>query len=167
MRFTLCLAALLLAALAAGAAADDTAPAAPDQEEAMLEMLLDDAPEGSEVVTTTSGLHYLDLKVGDGPQPEEGQLCTTHATLWLADGKKKIWSSRDPGPGGQVSTFEFALGRGGVIVGWDEGVSTMKVGGLRRLGVPSALGYGERGRPPLVPGGADLVFEIELIGVRE
>jgi peptidylprolyl isomerase len=111
-------------------------------------------------VTTASGLRYVDLVEGTGPSPRPGQSTTVHYTGTLEDGTK-FESSRDKG-----RPYEFIIGRGNVIKGWDEGVMTMKVGGRRRLVVPAALGYGERGSPPAIPGGATLVFDVELLGVR-
>jgi hypothetical protein len=111
-------------------------------------------------VTTASGLRYVDLVEGTGPSPRVGQTAVVHYTGTLEDGSK-FDSSRDRG-----QPYEFAVGRGSVIKGWDEGVLTMKVGGRRQLIVPAALGYGQSGRPPKIPGGATLVFDIELLGVR-
>ena len=111
-------------------------------------------------VTTASGLKYTDISAGTGPSPQPGQTAVVHYTGTLTDGTK-FDSSRDRG-----QPFEFPLGRGRVIKGWDEGVATMKVGGRRRLVVPPALGYGDRGSPPKIPGGATLVFDVELLGVR-
>lgn len=111
-------------------------------------------------VTTPSGLRYTDIVVGTGPSPKPGQTAVVHYTGTLTDGTK-FDSSRDTG-----QPLEFPVGRGMVIKGWDEGVATMKVGGRRRLVVPPALGYGERGRPPKIPGGATLVFDVELLGVK-
>ncbi len=111
-------------------------------------------------VTTPSGLKYTDLVVGTGPSPRAGQTAVVHYTGTLTDGTK-FDSSRDTG-----RPFPFVLGRGQVIKGWDEGVATMKVGGKRRLVIPPALGYGAMGSPPKIPGGATLVFEVELLEVR-
>jgi peptidylprolyl isomerase len=111
-------------------------------------------------VTTPSGLKYTDLVVGNGPSPRQGQTAVVHYTGTLTDGTK-FDSSVDRG-----QPYEFPLGRGRVIRGWDEGVATMKVGGKRRLVVPPALGYGERGQPPKIPANATLVFDIELLGVK-
>ena len=116
---------------------------------------------GSEkVVTTSSGLKYVDLVEGTGPSPQTGQVAVVHYTGWLKDGTK-FDSSRDRG-----QPFEFAIGRGMVIKGWDEGVSTMKVGGKRRLIVPPGLGYGAQGAGGVIPPNAELTFEVELLGVR-
>jgi peptidylprolyl isomerase len=113
---------------------------------------------------TRSGLQYRDDVVGTGVQPVRGQDCVVSYTGWLyQNGKKgeKFDSSADHG-----GTFKFAIGRGGVIKGWDEGVATMKAGGKRTLIVPPDLGYGRRGFPPKIPANATLVFEIELKEVR-
>ena len=113
--------------------------------------------------TTASGLQYEDTVVGSGPQPKAGQTCVMHYTGWLwvngAKGKK-FDSSVDRG-----SPFEFPLGKGRVIKGWDEGVASMKVGGKRTLLIPPALGYGDRGAGGVIPGGATLLFEVELLRV--
>lgn len=109
--------------------------------------------------TTSSGLQYEEQKVGDGPSPTKGKKVTVHYTGWLTDGTK-FDSSVDRG-----SPFDFTLGVGQVIKGWDEGVATMKVGGKRRLVIPSDLAYGPKGYPGVIPGGATLVFDVELLGV--
>jgi FKBP-type peptidyl-prolyl cis-trans isomerase len=161
------LALLLLSAglVSATGAASEAAEAASDSA-VTIERLLEGVGEDAEVVTTTSGLSYVDIEIGVGDPPERGQVCSTHATLWLMDGTK-VWSSRDPGPTGDISPFAFPLGRGRVIKGWDEGVASMSVGGIRRLAVPAELGYGEEGRPPAIPGGATLIFEVELLEIRK
>ena len=115
--------------------------------------------QGAEVITP-SGLKYTDLVVGTGPGPQTGQTAVVHYTGTLTNGTEFDSSRRRGRP------FEFPLGRGAVIRGWDEGVATMKVGGRRRLTVPPALGYGERGSPPAIPPNATLVFDVELVGVR-
>jgi FKBP-type peptidyl-prolyl cis-trans isomerase len=115
-------------------------------------------PEGKEV-TTSSGLKYIDLKVGLGPTAQAGQTVSVHYTGWLENGKK-FDSSVDRG-----QPFSFPLGAGRVIKGWDEGVQGMKVGGKRKLIIPSQLGYGARGAGAAIPPNAKLIFEVELLGV--
>jgi len=111
------------------------------------------------VVETASGLGYVDLVEGQGAKPAAGDAVTVHYTGWLKDGTK-FDSSHDRG-----KPFEFAIGRGRVIRGWDEGVASMRVGGTRKLIIPAHLGYGERGAGGVIPPGATLIFEVELLGV--
>ena len=115
-------------------------------------------PEGKEV-TTSSGLQYIDLKVGTGATAQAGQTVSVHYTGWLENGKK-FDSSVDRG-----QPFSFPLGAGRVIKGWDEGVKGMKVGGKRKLIIPSNLGYGARGAGGVILPNASLIFEVELHGV--
>lgn len=110
--------------------------------------------------TTASGLQYEDMQVGTGPSPQPGQTVTVHYTGWLKDGNK-FDSSVDRG-----RPFEFTIGQGQVIKGWDEGVMSMKTGGKRRLVIPPELGYGQRGAPGAIPPNATLVFEVELLGTK-
>ncbi len=112
---------------------------------------------------TASGLGYEDTVVGTGESPKQGQTCVMHYTGWLwVNGAKgsKFDSSHDRG-----KPFEFPLGKGRVIRGWDEGVATMKVGGKRTLLIPPSLGYGDRGAGGVIPPGATLLFEVELLRV--
>ncbi|MEA3309060.1 MAG: FKBP-type peptidyl-prolyl cis-trans isomerase [Chloroflexota bacterium] len=117
---------------------------------------------GSEgkVITTDSGLQYVDLVVGDGAAPVMGDTVVVHYTGWLADGTK-FDSSVDRG-----EPFEFEIGMGRVIFGWDEGVATMKVGGKRRLIIPSELAYGVDGFGEVIPPNATLTFEVELLDIK-
>jgi len=112
---------------------------------------------------TASGLQYEDTQVGTGASPQRGQTCQMHYTGWLWENGakgKKFDSSLDRG-----QPFAFPLGMGRVIKGWDEGVASMKVGGKRTLLIPPGLGYGDRGAGGVIPGGATLLFEVELLGV--
>jgi FKBP-type peptidyl-prolyl cis-trans isomerase FkpA len=109
--------------------------------------------------TTPSGLQYIDTVAGDGAEAKAGQNVRVHYTGWLYnDGVKgaKFDSSKDRG-----DPFEFGLGAGQVIRGWDEGVQGMKVGGTRVLVIPAALGYGARGAGGVIPPNATLMFEVE------
>jgi peptidylprolyl isomerase len=115
-------------------------------------------------MTTASGLKITDTKVGTGAAPKTGQTCVMHYTGWLyQNGQKgaKFDSSVDRG-----QPFEFAIGTGRVIRGWDEGVATMKVGGKRTLIIPPDLGYAARGAGGVIPPNATLLFEVELLGVK-
>jgi len=118
------------------------------------------AKSESEKVKTGSGLEYEIISKGDGAAPEAGQTVKVHYTGWLTDGKK-FDSSVDRG-----QPFKFVLGQGRVIKGWDEGVALMKVGGKRKLIIPPELGYGSRGAGRVIPPGATLVFEVELLGIE-
>ena len=105
-------------------------------------------------------LQLEDMVVGTGAVAIKGKLVSVHYTGWLTDGKK-FDSSKDRG-----QPFQFPLGRGHVIQGWDQGVEGMKVGGRRKLTIPPELGYGAQGAGGVIPGNATLVFEVELLGVR-
>ena len=109
---------------------------------------------------TASGLQYEDLTVGDGATAQSGDSVSVHYTGWLTDGTK-FDSSVDRG-----TPFDFHLGQGQVIAGWDEGVAGMRVGGKRKLVIPPELGYGDRGAGGVIPGGATLVFDVELLEVK-
>ncbi|HTL51323.1 MAG TPA: FKBP-type peptidyl-prolyl cis-trans isomerase [Planctomycetota bacterium] len=115
-------------------------------------------------MTTSSGLQIIDTKVGTGATPRAGQTAVVHYTGWLShNGAKgaKFDSSVD-----RNEPFEFPLGQGRVIKGWDEGVATMKIGGKRTLIVPPQLGYGARGAGGVIPPNATLIFDVELLGVK-
>lgn len=119
-----------------------------------------DTPGAPQTVTTPSGLQYIDHVVGSGAQPSPGQRVTVHYTGTLDDGRT-FDSSRT-----RNQPFEFVIGVGQVIRGWDEGVATMRVGGRRTLIIPAELGYGARGAGGVIPPHARLTFEVELLGVR-
>jgi FKBP-type peptidyl-prolyl cis-trans isomerase FkpA len=114
----------------------------------------------AEPITTATGLTYEDIATGAGAEAQSGQKAKVHYTGWLTNGQK-FDSSKD-----RNDPFEFTLGAGQVIKGWDEGVVGMKVGGKRRLTIPPGLGYGARGAGGVIPPNADLIFEVELLGVR-
>jgi FKBP-type peptidyl-prolyl cis-trans isomerase FkpA len=118
------------------------------------------------MTTTTTGLQYEDTVPGNGATASPGNNVTVHYTGWLFDAAapqgrgRKFDSSKD-----RNDPFEFSLGAGQVIRGWDEGVQGMQVGGTRVLTIPAALGYGARGAGGVIPPNATLVFEVELLGV--
>jgi len=155
-RFALLSAAAFAVALAtAPAVADDVKPTpAPEA-----------AQKGeSKMQKTPSGLQYEDIKEGTGASPKPGQICVMNYTGWLWENGakgKKFDSSLDRG-----TPFEFPIGQGRVIKGWDEGVATMKVGGKRTLLIPPQLAYGARGAGGVIPPNATLIFEVELLGVK-
>lgn len=139
----------VVAAFAAAACAAAIAPAAVCAQETTL---------------TASGLKYTDVEVGAGAEAKPGKTVSVHYTGWLYNNGqkgKKFDSSRDRG-----EPFDFPLGGGQVIPGWDEGVAGMKVGGKRTLIIPPALGYGAAGAGGVIPPGATLLFDVELLGVK-
>src|SRR4051794_4982245 len=122
------------------------------------------AQSAGKPMTTASGLQITDSKVGTGATPKPGQTCVMHYTGWLYENGvkgKKFDSSLD-----RNQPFEFPIGQRKVIAGWDEGVSTMKVGGKRTLIIPPQLGYGARGAGGVIPPNATLMFEVELLDVK-
>jgi peptidylprolyl isomerase len=119
--------------------------------------------DAQQPVKTASGLSYTDTVIGTGASPA-GKTAVVHYTGWLYESGakgKKFDSSVDRG-----QPFEFPVGAGRVIKGWDEGVATMKVGGKRTLIIPPAMGYGERGAGGVIPPNATLMFDVELLGVK-
>ena len=154
--FVLTMALGLAAVLAAPLTAQDTKPTnAPETEK----------KDESKMHRTPSGLQYEDTKVGTGATPQKGQTCVMHYTGWLWENNakgKKFDSSVDRG-----TPFQFKLGQGQVIRGWDEGIATMKVGGKRTLIIPPDLAYGSRGvGNGLIPPNSTLTFEVELLDVK-
>jgi peptidylprolyl isomerase len=131
---------------------------------ALIWMTIDNTEGGDKkdekVITTKSGLKYIDRKEGAGKEAKAGDTVVVHYTGTLKDGKK-FDSSVD-----RNEPFEFPLGQGKVIKGWDEGVAGMKEGGKRKLIIPPDLGYGARGAGNVIPGNAELHFEVELLKVK-
>src|SRR5687768_153384 len=118
-----------------------------------------------QVITTKSGLKYIDHKVGTGDEAKAGMMVQVHYTGWLyVDGKRttKFDSSVD-----RNEPFSFPLGAGRVIKGWDEGVQGMKIGGKRELIIPPSLGYGSNGAGGVIPPNATLNFDVELLKVSK
>ena len=111
-------------------------------------------------VKTDSGLIYWDIRVGNGAEAKEGSHVRVHYTGWLTSGKK-FDSSVDAG-----KPFDFTIGNGEVIKGWEIGVAGMKVGGKRQLRIPPALGYGAEGYPGAIPANATLIFDVQLLNVQ-
>jgi FKBP-type peptidyl-prolyl cis-trans isomerase FkpA len=124
------------------------------------ERLAMDKPEGKEVVTS-SGLKYVDHKIGEGDEAKSGDVVTVHYTGWLTDGKK-FDSSLD-----RNQPFTFKLGAGQVIEGWDKGVAGMKMGGKRKLTIPPGLAYGTQAVGGVIPPNSTLVFEVELLNIKK
>lgn len=116
--------------------------------------------ESPNLVTTASGLKYIDRVEGTGATPQTGQTVVVHYTGTLENGRK-FDSSRD-----RNQPFSFPIGRGRVIKGWDEGLSTMKIGGQRQLIIPPDLGYGARGAGGVIPPNATLIFDVELLDIQ-
>jgi FKBP-type peptidyl-prolyl cis-trans isomerase len=145
---------LLLLALLAGCLGQAGAPASQADDKKK-----DKAEE--KVITTKSGLKYVDQKEGTGEEAKAGNTVSVHYTGWLKDGKK-FDSSLDRG-----QPFSFRLGAGQVIKGWDEGVAGMKMGGKRKLIIPPDLGYGKRGAGNVIPPDAELTFEVELLQIKK
>ncbi|MBK7355451.1 FKBP-type peptidyl-prolyl cis-trans isomerase [Propionivibrio sp.] len=111
------------------------------------------------ITTTESGLQIEEIRVGDGESATSGKFVSVHYTGWLTNGTK-FDSSKD-----RDEPFEFPLGQRNVIAGWDEGVQGMCIGGVRKLTIPSQLGYGSRGAGGVIPPDATLIFEIELLDI--
>lgn len=120
---------------------------------------------------TRTGLKWVDLKVGEGTAAKNGDQVTVHYHVWLADkdgGKaKSVQSSRDPNPyTGKVAPFDCKVGDPRLVKGWNEGMVGMQPGGLRRLWVPSKLGWGPNAMGEDIPANSDVIFEIELLDVK-
>ncbi|MCE7981184.1 MAG: FKBP-type peptidyl-prolyl cis-trans isomerase [Caldilinea sp. CFX5] len=149
---------VVMAATLVIACGPETAPAAEPATQADSAQSTTQKTEGT-IVKTASGLQYQELKAGDGPAAKAGDIVAVHYTGKLTDGKK-FDSSLDRG-----QPFQFALGQGQVIKGWDEGIALMKKGGKAILTIPPELGYGARGAGGVIPPNATLVFEVELVDI--
>ena len=143
----------------AGCGGEDTGPGENEEPMPVTSAAAPDV-DLSAMTLTASGLSLLDMEVGEGEEAVSGQNVTVHYTGWLLEGEK-FDSSVDRG-----ETFQFPLGAGRVIAGWDEGVAGMRVGGKRRLVIPPELAYGAAGRSGIPPN-STLLFDVELFGVRE
>ena len=117
--------------------------------------------QNTELVTTASGLQYQEIKEGTGATPQTGQTVVVHYTGTLTNGTK-FDSSAD-----RNQPFNFRLGMGQVIKGWDEGLSTMKIGGKRKLIMPANLAYGPQAVGGVIPANSTLHFDVELLGIEE
>ena len=111
-------------------------------------------------ITTASGLEYWNIKMGTGALAIPGKKVKVDYTGWLTNGKKFDSSV------GTGQPYEFTLGNGEVIKGWDEGIQGMKVGGKRQLRIPPQLAYGEQGHPPVIPPNSTLIFDVQLVGAE-
>lgn len=149
-------------AAAATAQSASAPPALPDASQPTQAQAPVPAPQTdpSKMTTTASGLQYIDQAVGTGAQPQAGQTVTVQYTGYLDNGKVFDSSVQRNQP------FEFVLGAGQVIRGWDEGIASMKVGGKRRLIIPPQLAYGAQGAGGVIPPNARLTFDVELLGVK-
>ena len=126
-----------------------------------VQITAEDPTKAAKVITTKSGLKYVDLKVGKGQLAKKGDRATVHYVGTLTNGKE-FDSSRKPGR----QPFTFVVGGGRVIKGWDEGVAGMRIGGKRKLIIPPELGYGKRGVGTVIPPNSTLIFEVELLKIK-
>jgi FKBP-type peptidyl-prolyl cis-trans isomerase len=152
------MAVLMLFLVACGGGDDDGGTEAGGGSEETEAAGSEDCP--TEPTTTDSGLQIKEIECGDGEAAEKGDTLEVHYEGRLEDGTK-FDASRDHG-----STFEFQVGAGSVIQGWDEGLIGMKIGGTRELTIPPELGYGAAGSPPVIPPNATLVFVVELVDIK-
>jgi FKBP-type peptidyl-prolyl cis-trans isomerase len=161
---------LLFAAIALTGCNQQQTPPASETPPAAEEQSPSEAPQAEETTPTedkfpgevedATELETEDITEGSGAEAQDGSIVSVHYTGWLKDGTK-FDSSRDRG-----QPFQFRLGEGMVIAGWEEGVKGMKVGGKRILVIPPDMGYGEAGSPPVIPPNSTLVFTVELLDVQ-
>lgn len=118
-------------------------------------------PVAGDTISKPSGLQYIVIRAGDGPEAEAGNVVSVHYTGWLTDGTK-FDSSIDRG-----EPIRFPIGTGHVIAGWDEAVGMMRVGDKWRLILPHEIAYGPQGRPPVIPPSSTLIFDVELVDVDQ
>ena len=116
--------------------------------------------DDSQYITTSSGLRYFDLTVGTGAMPQDGQTAVMHYTGWMKNNGLEIDTTRD-----NNIPFRYTIGAGEVVDGWEEGIRTMKVGGLRQLVIPPSLGYGDQAAG-VIPPNTTLIFEVELLALE-
>jgi peptidylprolyl isomerase len=164
-RLSTVIVAAVFAASCTGDAETETASmagedAASESEESVMSETSGPPPVTGDTTTTASGLQLIAIEDGSGAMAQQGQTVQVHYTGYLTDGTK-FDSSVDRG-----QPFEFPLGMGRVIRGWDEGLALMRVGDKRRLIIPPELGYGDRGAGSVIPPGATLIFDVELVGIR-
>jgi FKBP-type peptidyl-prolyl cis-trans isomerase len=148
------------AAPSASASASAAKPASDDAKLAAIKLA--PATAKGETKTTAGGVKYETLKEGTGPELKPGQRAAIQYVGKLEDGKEfdSTRSKRPPDP------FEVSIGVAPLIKGWEEGIPGMKVGEIRKLTIPSEMGYGEKGRGAKIPGNATLIFEVELVEIR-
>ena len=151
---------LLLATMLIFAACGGDEPEGTDSGDSSEEVATEEEECPTETTTTDSGLQIKEIECGEGEEAQKGDTLEVHYEGRLEDGTK-FDASRDHG-----STFEFQVGAGQVIQGWDEGLIGMKIGGVRELTIPPELGYGPQGAPPAIPPNATLVFEVELVDIK-
>ena len=157
IRSAVCMVVLLVSLpLAAG----DTTKVATDTKQASIKAGVPAKPKGPVMITTDSGLKYMDTVIGTGVSPQKGQTCSVHYTGWLTSGKKFDSSI------GKAPFQVTPLGSAPVIKGWNEGVVGMKVGGKRQLRIPPDLAYGAGGYPGVIPPNATLIFDVQLVGIQ-
>ena len=151
---------LLLATMLIFAACGGDEPEGTETGDSSEEVATEEEECPTETTTTDSGLQIKEIECGEGEEAQKGDTLEVHYEGRLEDGTK-FDASRDHG-----STFEFQVGAGQVIQGWDEGLIGMKIGGVRELTIPPELGYGPQGAPPAIPPNATLVFEVELVDIK-